>query len=55
MDLYEKYIYDIQRYTQWPDIKFKDEHMVPFFFFQNLEERYEKIKEEVQSKEVISK
>ena len=55
MDLYEKSIYDIHRYTQWPKINFEDEHPVPFSFFQKLEDRYEKIKVEVQSKEVISK
>ena len=36
MELYEKYKYDIQSYIQWPKINFKDEHLVPFFFFQNL-------------------
>ena len=55
MDLYEKSIYDIQRYIQWPEINFEDEHLVPFSFFQKLEDRYEKIKVEVQAKEVISK
>ena len=55
MDLYEKSIYDIQRYIQWPEINFKDEHPVPFAFFQKLEDKYEKIKAEVQAKEVISK
>ena len=34
MDLYEKSIYDIQRYIQWPEINFKYEHPVPFSFFQ---------------------
>ena len=55
MDLYEKSIYDLQRYIQWPKINLKDEHPVPFAFFQKLEDIYEKIKEEVQAKEVISK
>ena len=55
MDLYEKSIYDIQRYIQWPEINFKDENLVPFSFFQKLEDIYEKIKEKVQAKEVISK
>ena len=55
MELYEKSIYDIQRYIQCPEINFEDEHLVPFFFFQKLEDRYEKIKAEVQAKEVISK
>ena len=55
MDLYEKYIYDIQRYIQWPKINLEDEHPITFAFFQKLEDKYEKIKEEVQAKYVISK
>ena len=55
MYLFKKSIYDIQRYIQWLEINFEDEHLVPFSFFQKLKDRYEKIKEEVQSKEVISK
>ena len=55
MDLYEKSIYDIQRYIQWPEINFEDEHPIPFSFFQKLEDIYEKIKAEVRAKEVISK
>ena len=55
MELYEKSIYGIQRYIQWPEINFEDEHLVPFSFFQKLEDIYEKIKAEVQVKEVISK
>lgn len=55
IELYEKSRYDIQMYIQWPEINLEDEHLVPFFFFQKLEDRYEKIKAEVQAKEVISK
>lgn len=55
MELYEKTIYDIQRYIHWPEINFEDEHPVPFSFFQELEDRFEKIKAKVQAKEVISK
>ena len=55
MELYEKYIYDIQRYIQWPEINFEHEHPIPFAFFQDIEDIYEKIKAEVQAKEVISK
>ena len=55
MELYEKSIYDIQRYIQWPKINLKDEHLVTFSFFQKLEDSYEKIKEEVQEKEMVSK
>ena len=36
MDLYEKCIYDIQRYIQWPKINLKDEHLVPFPSYRNL-------------------
>ena len=55
MDLYEKYIYDIQRYIQWPKINLDDEHPIPFYFFQKLEDNYENIKVEVRVKEVFSK
>ena len=55
MDLYEKSIYDIQRYIQWLEINLKYKHLVPFSFFQKIEDSYEKIKAEVQAKEVISK
>ena len=55
MDLYKKSIYDIQSYIQWPKINFEYEHPVTFSFFQKLEDNYEKIKAEVQAKEVISK
>ena len=55
MELYEKSIYDIQRYIQWLEINFEDEHPVSFAFFQELEDKYEMIKAEVQAKEVISK
>lgn len=34
MDLYEKSIYDIQRYIQWHEINLEDEHPVTFAFFQ---------------------
>ena len=54
IELYEKSIYDVQRYIQWPEINFRDEHPIYFSFFQELKDRYEKIKAEVQAKEVIS-
>ena len=40
MELYEKSIYDIQRYIQWPKINFEDEHPISFSFFQELKDRY---------------
>ena len=55
MKLFEKSIYDVQRYILWPEINFRDEHLVSFSFFQDLEDRYEMIKVEVQAKEFISK
>jgi len=33
MDLYEKAIYDIQRYIHWLEINLEDENLVPFAFF----------------------
>jgi menaquinone-dependent protoporphyrinogen IX oxidase len=41
--------------VQWLEINFRDDHPVSFSFFQELEDRYEKIKAKVQEKEVISK
>ena len=55
MDVYEKSIYDVQRQFQWHVINFRDEHSVSFAFFQELEDKYEMIKAEVQMKEVICK
>ena len=55
MDLYEKSIYDIQRYIQWLEINFEDEHRVPYALFKQLEDNNEKIKAEVREKKIISK
>lgn len=55
MELYEKSIYYIQRYIQWPEINIEDEHLVSFALFQELKDIYERIKAEVQAKEFISK
>ena len=55
IELYEKSIYDFQRYIQWPEINFRDEHLVSFTFFQEIKDIYERMKEEVQEKEFISK
>jgi hypothetical protein len=55
MELYEKYIDDLQRYIQWPKLTFRDEHPVSFALFKEIEDRYEMIKVEVKAKEVISK
>jgi hypothetical protein len=55
MDLYEKSIFDIQRYIQRPKINFKDEHPIPYALFNQLEDSFEKIKAEARVKEIISK
>ena len=55
MELYEKSIYDIQRYIQWHEINFIDEHPFSCAFFQDIKDIYQKIKAKVQAKEVISK
>ena len=55
MDVYDKSIYDVQRYLQWLEINFKYEHLGSFAFFQEFRDKYEMIKVEVQAKEVISK
>ena len=50
MDLYDKSIYDIERYIQWPEINFEDEHLVLYALFKQLEDNHEKIKVEVREK-----
>ena len=47
MDLYEKVTYDIQRYVQWPEVNFEDENPIPYVLFTQLEDNFEKIKEEL--------
>ena len=55
MDLYDKSIYDIQIYIQWPKINLEDDHPIPFSISQKLEDSYEKIMVKFLAKEVISK
>ena len=55
IDVYEKSIYDVQKYLQWPRINFIDEHPIYFAFIQDLKDKYEMTKVELQAKEVISK
>ena len=50
MDVYDKEVQDIQKYFQWSEIIFQDEQPIPFSFFQKIEDTYEVVKEEVQSK-----
>ena len=35
MDVYAKSIYDVQRYHQWPEINFRDEHPI-FLLYSNI-------------------
>ena len=39
MDLYEKTTYDIQRYIQWLEINFEEDHPVPITMFEEIEKR----------------
>ena len=55
MDAYGKSVQDVQKYLQWPEINFRDEHPIPFDLFQKLEDIYEVFKAKVYSKEFISK
>ena len=54
MDLYEKSTYDIQRYIQWPQINFEEDHPIPITLFKQIEKDFEKVKAEVQIKEEFS-
>ena len=55
MDLYEISTYDIQRYIEWPDINFEDEHLVSYALFRQLDKDFVKVKGEVQAEEEFSK
>ena len=50
MDLYEKNTYDIQRYIQWPEINFEENHPLPITVFEEIERDFERVKAEVQAK-----
>ena len=54
MDLYEKSTYDIQRYIQWPEINFEEDHPIPITMFEKMEKYFEKVKVEVQVKKEFS-
>ena len=54
MDLYEKSTYDIQRYVQWPETNFEEDHLVPITIFEQIEKDFEKVKAEVQVKKEFS-
>ena len=48
-------VQDIQKYVQCSEINIQDEQSVPFVFFQKIEDEYEYVKVEVQSKEITAK
>ena len=50
MDLYERTTYDIQRYIQWPEINFEENHPVLITMFEEIERDFERVKVEVQAK-----
>ena len=54
MDLYEKPTYDIQRYVQWLEINFEEDHPVPITVFKQIEKAFEKVKVKVQVKKEFS-
>ena len=35
MDVYDKSVYDVRRYLQWPEINFRDEHPISLFSFKS--------------------
>ena len=47
MDVYDKSVCDVQRYLQWPEINFRDEHSLSFSFFQEHEDKYEMTKAKI--------
>ena len=54
MELYEKSTYDIQRYVQWSEIDFEEDHPSPTTMFEQIEKYFEKVKVEVQLKKEFS-
>ena len=54
MDLYEKSTYDIQRYIQWLEINFEEDHSVPITMFEQIEKDFEKVKVEIRVKKEFS-
>ena len=45
MDLYENTTYDIQRYIQWPEINFEENHPVPITVFEEIEKDFERVRQ----------
>ena len=54
MNLYENSTYDIQRYIQWLEINFKEDHPVSITMLKQIEKYFEKVKVEVQVKKEFS-
>ena len=54
MDLYEKTTNAIQRYIQWPEINFEENHPVPITVFEEIKKDFERVKAEVQAKKEFS-
>ena len=44
MDLYEKTTYDIQRYIQWPEINFEEDHPIPITLFEKSKKTLKELK-----------
>ena len=55
MKAYTNNVQDIHEDVQWPKVNSKCEQLVPFAFFQKLEDKYEIIKAEVLARKMISK
>ena len=55
MKVFIEIVQDIQKDFQWTNINLQDEKVVPFPFFKNLEDEYEYVKANFQSKELITK
>jgi hypothetical protein len=55
MTVYTDNFQDMHEDIQWLEINLQSEQLVPFAFFQKLEDKYETIKAEVLAREVISK
>ena len=58
MKVYINNVQDMKKDIQWPKINLQDEQPIQLSFFQKwkkLEDEYESIKEQVQTKKLISK
>ena len=52
--LFRSTTYDIQRYIQWHEINFEENHPVPITVFEEIKKDFEKVKVEVQAKKEFS-